>query len=77
MVIRPKAIEILKACSSRLASARAMSFTGVVCYESPSRLGPPLVYTTRSKSSERPDKLRIITPGDGPATEFSTTTAGE
>src|SRR5262249_52455725 len=57
--------------SSRLAAARTMSFTAVVSYESPSRLGPPLVYTTRSEViMQRPDKLRVITPGDGPASEF-------
>ena len=69
--LEPKAIEILKASSNRLAAARTMSFTAVVSYESPSRLGPPLVYTTRSEvTMQRPDKLRVITPGDGPASEF-------
>jgi hypothetical protein len=69
--LEPKAIEILKASSSRLAAARTMSFTAVVSYESPSRPGPPLVYTTRSEVTlRRPDKLRVITPGDGPASEF-------
>ena len=69
--IEPKAIEILKASSSRLAAARTMSFRAVVSYESPSRLGPPLIYTTRSEVTlQRPDKLRVITPGDGPASEF-------
>jgi hypothetical protein len=69
--LEPKAIEILKATSSRLAAARTMSFTAVVSYENPSRVGPPLVYTTRSDVlMQRPDKLRVITPGDGPASEF-------
>ena len=69
--LEPKAIEILKASSARLAAARTMSFTAVVSYESASRLGPPLVYTTRSEvTMQRPDKLRVITPGDGPASEF-------
>jgi len=69
--LEPKAVDILKAASSRLAAARTMSFTAVVSYESPSRLGPPIVYTTRSEVTlQRPDKLRVITPGDGPATEF-------
>jgi hypothetical protein len=46
-------------------------FTAVVSYESPSRPGPPLVYTTRSDVVlQRPDKLRVITPGDGSASEF-------
>ncbi len=71
LVLEPKAIDILKAASSRLAAAHTMSFTAVVSYESPSRLGPPLVYTTRSEVTlQRPDKLRVITPGDGPASEF-------
>ena len=69
--LEPKAIAILKASSARLAAARTMSFTAVVSYESPSRLGPPLVYTTRSEVTvQRPNKLRVITPGDGPASEF-------
>jgi hypothetical protein len=69
--LEPKAIELLKAASSRLAAARSMSFTAVISYESPSLLGPPLVYTTRSEVTlQRPDKLRVITSGDGPASEF-------
>jgi hypothetical protein len=69
--LEPKAIDILKAACSRLAAARTMAFTAVVAYESPSRLGPPLVYTTKSEVTlQRPDKLRVITLGDGPASEF-------
>ncbi len=71
LTLEPKAIDLLKAASNRLASARTMSFTAVVYYESPSRLGTPLVYTTRSEVTlQRPDKLRVITTGDGPASEF-------
>ena len=71
MTIEPKAIEILKAACDRLAAARSMSFTAVVTYENPSRLGTPLAYTTKSEVTlQRPDKLRVITPADGPATEF-------
>jgi hypothetical protein len=70
-VLEPKAMELLKAASDRLAAAHAMRFTAVISYESPSRLGPPLVYTTASEVTlQRPDKLRVITPGDGPASEF-------
>ncbi len=40
-------------------------------YESPSRLGPPLAYMTISDVTlQRPDKLRVITKGDGPRSEF-------
>jgi hypothetical protein len=69
--LEPKAIEVLKASSSRLAAARTLSFTAVASYESPSRVGPALVYTTRSLVTlQRPDKLRVIQTGDGPANEF-------
>ncbi len=70
-VLEPKALDILKAASDRLAAARSMSFTAVISYESPSRLGPPLIYTTKSEvTMQRPDKLRVITSADGPAHEF-------
>ncbi len=69
--LEPRAIEILKASSARLAAAHSMSFTAVVSYENPSRLGPPLIYTTSSDVTlKRPDKLQVITAGDGPASEF-------
>lgn len=71
LTLEPRAIEILKAACGRLAVARTLRFTAVVSYESPSRLGPPLVYTTTSDVTvRRPDRLRVITPGDGPASEF-------
>lgn len=48
-----------------------MSFTAVATYENPSRLGAPLAYTTKSEVTlQRPDRLRVITTGDGPASEF-------
>jgi hypothetical protein len=70
-VLEPKAIDILKAACSRLAAAHSMSFTAVVMYESPSLLGPPLAYLTKSEvTMQRPDKLRVITLGDGPRSDF-------
>jgi hypothetical protein len=69
--LEPKAIELLKAMSARLAGAHTMTFTAVSTYESPTHIGPPLAYTTISEVTlQRPDKLRVITPGDGPASEF-------
>ena len=69
--LEPHAIEILKAACARLAAAKTMSFTAVVSYESPSRLGPPLVYSTQSEVTvERPDKLKVLTLGDGPPSDF-------
>ncbi len=71
MVLEPKAMDLLKATSTRLAKAKAMSFTATVSYEYPSRLGPPIVYTMRyDVTMQRPDKLKILMPGDGPASEF-------
>jgi hypothetical protein len=70
-VLEPKAIELLKASCARLAGAHSMSFTAEVTYESPSRMGFPLAYTTKSEVvMQRPNKLRVITLGDGPASEF-------
>jgi hypothetical protein len=71
LVREPRALELLKAASERLAAARSMSFTAVVTYEFPSKLGPALAYTTKSEvTMQRPDKLRVITLGDGPPSEF-------
>ncbi len=71
LVVEPRAMDLLKATSARLAAAKTMSFTAVVSYEYPSKLGPPIVYTTRHDvTMQRPDKLKVITPGDGPASEF-------
>jgi hypothetical protein len=70
-VVEARAVDILKASSARLAAAKSMSFTAIVSYEHPSRYGPPLVYTTKSDvTMQRPDKLRVITFGDGPPSEF-------
>ena len=69
--LEPRAIDVLKAACATLAAAKSMAFTAVVSYESPSRLGPPLVYSTRSEVSlVRPNQLKVITDADGPASEF-------
>jgi hypothetical protein len=69
--LEQKALDILKAASSKLAAVRTMKFNAVHFYESPSRHGHPLAYTTKSEVTlQRPDKLRVIMPGDGPASEF-------
>src|SRR6266702_8742936 len=69
--LEQKAIDILKAASSRLAAARTMKFTAIHFYESPSRQGHPLAFTTKSEVTlQRPDKLRVIMSADGPASEF-------
>src|SRR5215470_873952 len=70
-VVEPQAMDLLKAASDKLAAAKTMSFTALASYEYPSKLGPPIVYTTRyDVTMQRPDKLRILIPGDGPASEY-------
>ena len=69
--LEPRAVELLKAMSERLAAAKTLSFTTVAAYESPARTGHPLLYmTTSDVTVQRPDKLRVVTPGDGPPSEF-------
>jgi hypothetical protein len=69
--IEPVALEMLKAMSQRLAGAKSMSFTAVTTYEPPARDGQPLYYALLSQVAlQRPNKLRVITPGDGPASDF-------
>src|SRR6266567_2051916 len=69
--LEPKALDILKAASSRLAAAHTMKFTAIHFYESPSRQGHPLAFTTKSEVTlQRPDKLRVIMSADGPTSEF-------
>ena len=71
LVVEPRAMDLLKATSGRLAAARSLSFTAVASFEYPSKYGPPIVYTTRyDVVMQRPNKLRILMPGDGPASEF-------
>ncbi len=70
-ILEARAMELLKATSDRLASAGTLQFTAVASYEYPSKLGPPILYTVRyDVAMQRPDKLRIVVPGDGPASEF-------
>ena len=70
-VIEPRAVDLLKAMSERLAAAQSLSFSAVASYEYPSRLGPPILYSMRyDVMLQRPDKLRVRIPGDGPASEF-------
>jgi hypothetical protein len=58
--------------SARLGAAKNLSFTAVASYEYPSRLGPPIVYTMRyDVALQRPNLLKVVVPGDGPASEFT------
>ena len=69
--LEPKAIDLLKTMSATLAAAKTLSLTSVATYESPARTGQPLAYMVKSEVVlERPDKLRVVTLGDGPRSEF-------
>ncbi len=71
LVLEPRAMDLLKATSAKLAAAKSMTFTATVSYEFPSQLGPPILYTSRyDVTMQRPDKLKVVMPGDGPASEF-------
>jgi hypothetical protein len=69
--LEPKAIDILKATSNKLATAHTLSFTAIETFESLSRQGVPLVYGNKFETVlQRPNKLRVLLEGDGPASEF-------
>ena len=69
--LEPRALDILKASSARLAAAKSMSFAALEIFEQPSRQGHPLASSTQYQVTlVRPDKLRIIMPGDGSPREY-------
>jgi hypothetical protein len=69
--LEPRALNILQGASAKLAAAKTLSFKAVASEESPSRLGPALnYYTTSEVTLHRPDMLRVLSPGDGPRSEF-------
>ena len=71
LLVEQRAIDLIKAASARLAAAKTMSFTAIVDIEYPSKLGPPLAYPVRyDVAMARPDKLRVLQSGAGPANEF-------
>jgi len=69
--LEPKALDVLKATSDKLAAANTVSFTAVELFEHLTRQGAPLGYTTRYEVTlQRPDKLRVLKPADGPSNSF-------
>lgn len=66
-----RALGVLKAMGARIAGARSLSFTAVATYERTSAFGHVLQYSTQFEVTlQRPDKLKVITVGDGPRSEF-------
>lgn len=71
VAIEPKALALIKDLSETLAKASSISFHVRRAFDEPAANGQPLVYYIASEVTlQRPDKLKIITPGDGPASEF-------
>lgn len=69
--LEPRALEILKATSDRLAGAHTVRFKAVELFENLSRQGAPLAYVNEyNVTLQRPDKLRVLMPADGPASDF-------
>lgn len=69
--IEPKAMAILHAACDKLNAAQTMSFTAVNTYEHAARNGQPLYYAVENQVTlQRPNKLRVITLGDGTPDEF-------
>ncbi|MET0543947.1 MAG: DUF2092 domain-containing protein, partial [Variovorax sp.] len=69
--LEARAMDLLRAMGTSLTAAKSMSFTAVATYESPSSIGPPLAYSTTSEVLvQRPDRLRVVTLGDGPPAEY-------
>ena len=70
-VVEQKALDILKAAGAAIGGAKTLSFTAVSTYERAARTGQPLYYSVLNEVSlERPNKLRVIKPGDGAPDEF-------
>ena len=63
--------EDLQTASRRLSGATTLTFTAITTYEAYATTGQPLYYTTQSSVLvKHPDQLRVLTPGDGPASDF-------
>ncbi|GJE45790.1 DUF2092 domain-containing protein [Methylobacterium soli] len=69
--VEPAAVALLKAAGDALAEARSLSFTATALHDVPNAEGQSIFYTLRSRVVlQRPDRLRVVTEGDGPASEF-------
>jgi hypothetical protein len=66
-----KALELIKGMSDKLAAAQSLSFTARRAFDEPATNGQPLFYMVVSNVVlQRPDKLKVVVPGDGPPSEF-------
>jgi hypothetical protein len=66
-----RALDLLAETSNRLAAAETLAFKAVVTDERPNFPTAPFMYrTTSDVLLKRPDKLRVITSGAGPFSDF-------
>ena len=69
--LEPKALEILKAMSAKLAGAKSIAFTVTTAFDQPGRDNQPIFYGTKSNVAlVRPNRFAVDTLGDGPRTAF-------
>ncbi|WP_336487367.1 DUF2092 domain-containing protein [Methylobacterium nigriterrae] len=69
--VEPAAVALLRAAGEALAAARSLSFTALAVHDVPNAEGQSVFYTLRSRVElRRPDRLRVVTDGDGPSSEF-------
>jgi len=70
-LLEPKALDILKAMSSKLAGAKSIAFTVTTAFDQPGRNNQPIFYGTKSNVSlVRPNRFAVATLGDGPRSGF-------
>jgi hypothetical protein len=70
-LIDQAALDLVKATSDKLAAAKSIAFVTRGSFDVPARNGQPLLYFARAEVLlVRPNKLRVIVPGDGPPSEF-------
>ena len=69
--LEPKALEILKAMSAKLASAKTIGFTVTTAFDQPGVNNQPILYGTKSEVAlARPNRFAVVTLGDGPRSAF-------
>lgn len=70
-LMEPKALEILKAMSAKLAAAKSIGFTVSTAFDQPGQNNQPIFYATKSNVAlARPNKFAVVTLGDGPRSAF-------
>jgi hypothetical protein len=70
-LLEPKALDILKAMSSKLGGAKSIAFTVTTAFDQPGRNNQPIFYGTKSNVAlVRPNRFAVATLGDGPRSGF-------